>query len=199
MTAVIGWCQAEKKTVPTKHNQLSIGSLSTSYQAEQISCQDTITTVFTTEERSPVMAPFPLNQFTWNIWNWTRYKQIKIQCFSWYCVSLSNYLGKLVFKTPWITGNLVCPIVIVSLTLKSANAKQCWETANKLCLCVFPLCVWAGVHVRAHISGHAGVCFCLSATNLRVCVCVQSRHLFVKRPMDQLGIEEERCVSPAAI
>lgn len=63
---------------------------------------------------------------------------------------LSNYLGKLVSKTPWTTGNLVWPIVIVSQTLKSTNAKQSREQQTN-CLCVSPtLCRCTSVHVHTH-------------------------------------------------
>lgn len=87
------------------------------------------------------------------------------------CSWVSNYSGKLIFKTLWTTGNLVWPIVIVSLTLKSTNAKQCREAANKLLLCVFPLCMHAHVHARAHISNADMWVDHVCAQVLPTCVC----------------------------
>lgn len=90
-------------------------------------------------------------------------------------VWVSNYLDQLVFKAPWTTGNLVWPTVIVSLALKSTNAKRCQETANKLYPCVFPLHTYTGVY--AHVNDQ----WACSSRYLRLCVCGLNIYLLKDR------------------
>lgn len=92
----------------------------------------------------------------------------------------SNYLGKLVSQTPRTTGNLVWPIVIVSLILKSTNARRSREAANKLCSCSPQCCAGARTsHTHAHISS-VGIWVPVFVVKCFLCL----RCLLVKRPLD---------------
>lgn len=59
------------------------------------------------------------------------------------------FLGTLIFKTSWTTGNLACPILIVTLTLKLTDAKQ-WRKAPNLLCEPLSLCIYSSIHTHTH-------------------------------------------------
>lgn len=116
--------------------------------AAQIDCQDAVRLTIVKREVESCYGTFFQGDI-WNSWNWTyQTLNIKEPVFLPFLIGngwVSDFLGTLILKTSWTTGNLACPILIVTLTLKLTDAKQ-WRKAPNLLCEPLSLCIYSSIH-----------------------------------------------------